>query len=61
MLEYLLKGKGNYTSRKESSTQWSTKTYKVEEVARDLQFNKYYELENLPKKYMRHELLLVNK
>ena len=56
-----VKGKGNYTSRKESSTQWSTRTYEVKEVARDPQLNKYYKLEDLPKKCMRHEILLVNK
>ena len=55
------KSGGNYTSRKESRNSWSDKIYEVKEVGRDLQFNKYYKLENLPKKYMRHELLLVNK
>ena len=55
------KGKGNYTSRKESSSRWSDKIYEVKEVERDKQLNKYYVLEGLPKKYMRHELLLANK
>ena len=56
-----VKGKGNYTSRKESRSQWSEKVYEVKEVNRDPQLNKYYVIEGLPKKYMRHELLLVNK
>ena len=56
-----VKGKGNYTSRKESRSQWSEKVYEVKEVNRDLQMNKYYVIDGLSKKYMRHELLLVNK
>ena len=55
------KGKGNYTSRKESRSNWSEKVYEVKEVNRDMQLNKYYVLEGLTKRYMRHELLLVNK
>ena len=55
------KGKGNYTSRKESRSNWSEKVYEVKEVKRDMQLNKYYVLEGLTKRYMRHELLLVNK
>ena len=56
-----VKGKGNYTSRKESRSQWSEKIYKVISVKRDPQMNKYYVIDGLSKKYMRHELLLVNK
>ena len=56
-----VKGKGNYTSRKESRNQWSEKTYEVKEVNRDLQMNKYYVVEGLKKQFMRHELLLVGK
>ena len=52
---------GNYTSRKESRSQWSDKVYDVKEVKRDLQMNKYYVIEGLSKRYMSHELLLVNK
>ena len=55
------KGKGNYSSRKESATRWSEQTYEVKSVKRDFQLNKYYVLEGLPKRYLRHELLLVNK
>ena len=54
------KSGGNYTSRKESRNQWSEKVYEVKEVSRDTQLNKYYVVEGLSKKYMRHELLLVN-
>ena len=55
------KGKGNHISRKESRSQRSEKVYEVKEVNRDPQLNKYYVVEGLAKKYMRHELLLVNK
>ena len=54
------KSGGNYTSRKETRNQWSEKVYEVKEVSRDTQLNKYYVVEGLSKKYMRHELLLVN-
>ena len=36
-------------------------TYEVKSVERDMQLNKYYVLEGLPKRYLRHELLLINK
>ena len=55
------KSGGNYTSRKESRSQWSEKVYEVKEVNRDTQLYKCYIVEGLSKKYMRHELLLVNK
>ena len=55
------KSGGNYTSRKETRSRWSEKTYEVKSVERDMQLNKYYVLEGLPTRYMRHELLLVNK
>ena len=54
------KGKGNYTSRKETRSQWSERTYEVKEVKRDPQLNKYYLLEGREKHYNRHELLLVD-
>ena len=31
-----LKGKGNYSSRKESRSQWSEKIYEIKEINRDL-------------------------
>ena len=55
------KSGGNYTSFKESRNSWSDKVYEVKEVNRDVQMNKYYMLEGLSKRYMRHELLLVSK
>ena len=54
------KGKGNYTSRKESRSVWSERKYKVILVGKDLLNNKYYKLDGLSKKYNRHEILLVN-
>ena len=54
------KGKGNYTSRKESRSVWSERKYKVILGGKDLLNNKYYKLDGLSKKYNRHEILLVN-
>ena len=54
------KGKGNYTSRKETTSKWSQSTYKITNVGRDMMLNKYYEIEGNTKKYNRHELLLIN-
>ena len=54
------KGKGNYTSRKESRNQWSDETYEVKEVGRDMNLNKYYIVEGKSKRYNRHELLMVD-
>ena len=54
------KGKGNYTSRKETRSQWKDEIYEVKEVKRDPQLNKYYVLEGREKHYNRHELLLVD-
>ena len=53
-----VKGKGNYTSRKESRSQWSEKVYEVKEVNRDLQMNKFYVLDGLSQKYGRHEFFI---
>ena len=54
------KGKGNYVSRKETRSQWSSKKYKVILVGHDMMNNKYYKLEGMSKRYNRHELLFVN-
>mgnify|MGYP001063599297 CR=1 FL=1 len=54
------KGKGNYTSRKETTSRWSDRTYKVVNIDRDITLNKYYVLEGLQKHYNRHELLLID-
>ena len=54
------KGKGNYTSRKESRNQWSDETYEVKEVGRDMNLNKYYIVEGKSKRYNRHELLMID-
>ena len=54
------KGKGNYTSRKESRSVWSDRKYMVILVGMDLLNNNYYKLDGLSKKYNRHEILLVN-
>ena len=54
------KGRGNYTSRKETVSRWSSETYKVKDIGRDITMNKYYVLEGLQRHFLRHELLLVN-
>jgi len=54
------KGKGNYTSRKETVSRWSSENYKVKDIGYDISMNKYYVLEGLTKHYLRHELLLVD-
>ena len=54
------KGKGNYTSRKETTSRWTNNTFTITNIGRDMMLNKYYEIEGRPKKYNRHELLLVN-
>ena len=59
-VKVFVKGKGNYTSRKESRNQWSEQTYTVKEIGRDLQLNKHYILDGKTKKYNRHEILLVD-
>ncbi len=53
------KGKGNFTSRKESVSKWSAAKYKVIKIGNDITGNKYYQLENLTRHYSRHELLLM--
>ena len=59
-LSILQKGKDNYASRKETVSKWSKNTYKVISIDYDVSLNKYYKLEELPKRYYRHELLLVD-
>ena len=54
------KGKGNYTSRKETTSRWTNNTFTITNIGRDMMLNKYYEVEGRPKKFNRHELLLVN-
>ena len=59
-VKIFVKGKGNYTSRKESRNQWIERTYEVKEVGRDGQLNKHHILDGLSKNYNRHEILLVD-
>lgn len=54
------KGKGNYTSRKETHSKWSDNTFKVVSIERDITLNTYYILEGQSKHFNRHELLLVD-
>ena len=54
------KGKGNNTSRHETTSRWSDRTYKVVKIDRDITLNTYYVLERLQTHYNRHELLLID-
>ena len=53
------KGKGNYTSRKETNSKWTERKYKIEKIEKDITLQTYYVLEGLKKHYLRHELLLI--
>ena len=54
------KGKGNYTSRKETTSRWSDRTYKVVKIDRDITLNTYYVLDGSNRHFNRHELMLVS-
>ena len=54
------KGAGNYISRKETVSRWSDKIYTIETIDRDMTLQKYFFLEGLKKRYLRHELLMVD-
>ena len=54
------KGAGNHISRKETNSRWSDKVYTIEKIDRDMTLQKYYLLEGLKRRYMRHELLMVD-
>ena len=53
-------GKGNYTSRKETTSRWSDRTYTVIKTDRYITLNTYYILDGLTKHLNRHELLLID-
>ena len=53
------KGAGNYISRKETVSRWSDKKI-IETIDRDMTLQKYFLLEGLKKRYLRHELLMVD-
>jgi len=58
-VEIYRKGRGNYTSRKETTSRWSDATYNVVKIDRDMTLNRYYILDGLSKHFNRHELMLV--
>ena len=60
MKEKYTKGRGNYTSRKETTSRWSDRTYTVVKIDRDITLNTYYILDGLTKHFNRHELLLLD-
>ena len=53
------KGRGNYTSRKETTSKWSKETYTIEEIKRDMTGSRTFKLQGLRKQFLRHELLKV--
>ena len=53
-------GAGNYISRKETNSRWSDKVFTIEKIDRDITLQKYYLLEGLKRRYLRHELLMVD-
>ena len=53
-------GAGNYISRKKTNGRWSDKVYTIEKIDRDMTLQKYYLLEGLKRRYLRHELLMVD-
>ena len=59
-VKVFVKGKGNYTSRKQTTSQWTDRSYEVKEVKRDALLNKRYVVEGHSKLMNRHELLLVD-
>ena len=54
------KGKGNCSTRKETISKWSDRTFQIEKIQRDITLQRYYILEGLSRHYLRHELLLVS-
>ena len=54
------KGAGSYISRKETNSRWSDKVYTIENIDRDMTLQKYHLLEGLKRRYLRHELLMVD-
>ena len=54
------KGAGNYISRKETNSRWSDKVYTIEKIDRDMTLQKFCLLEGLKRRYLRHELLMVD-
>ena len=54
------KGAGNYILRKETNSRWSDKVYTIEKIDKDMTLQNYYLLEGLKRRYLRHELLMVD-
>ena len=53
------KGAGNYISRKKQTADGVIK-HTIEKIDRDMTLQKYYLLEGLKRRYLRHELLMVD-
>ena len=45
---------------KETNSRWSDKVYTIEKTDRDMTLQKYYLLEGLKRRYLHHELLMVD-
>jgi hypothetical protein len=51
------KGKGNYSSRKETVSHWSDNIYTIDKIGYDMVLNKYFIVNNT--RFSRHELRLI--
>ena len=54
------KGAGNYIARRETVSRWSDKIFTIEKIDRDMTPQKYYLLEGLKRRCLRHDLLMVD-
>jgi hypothetical protein len=54
------KGKGSFSSHKETTSKWSNTIYKVVQKGNDIALNTYYVVNGLNLRLHRHELLLIN-
>ena len=59
MVKIFMKGKDNYTVRKEHNSKWSDTSYRVVSIEYDKVGNKVFKLNGLRKPYLRHEILKV--
>ena len=51
-----MKGRGNYTDRKETASKWSKDNYNVKRIKYNTTGNRTFQLEGLTKPFFRHEI-----
>lgn len=54
-----IKGARTYTSRKETHSRWPNARFQVVEIGRDISLNRCYKVRGTDKRYMKHEILLL--